>query len=43
MKGIGLLEGEVFGDRKDVKEYYNIDDEVFNRVEQLSAYRTRPQ
>ena len=28
--------------RKDVQEYYNIDDEVFNRVEQLSAIGLGP-
>jgi hypothetical protein len=37
MQGIELIEGDVFGDRKDVQGYYNINDEVFNRVEQLSA------
>ena len=31
MQGIELIDGDVFGDRIDVEEYYNIDDEVFNR------------
>jgi hypothetical protein len=37
MQGIELIEGDVWGHRKDVQEYYSIDDKVFNRIEQLRS------
>ncbi len=37
MQGIEVIEGDVWGHRKDINEYYNIDEKVFNRIEQLKA------
>lgn len=37
MQGIELIEGDVWGHRKDFQEYYDIDDTVFNRIEQLRS------
>lgn len=42
MQGIELIEGDVFGNRKDITEYCNIDDEVFNRIEQLRSIGLDP-
>jgi hypothetical protein len=35
MKGIALLEGDVWGHRKDVNEYYEIKPEIFDRMKEL--------
>jgi hypothetical protein len=35
MKGIALLEGDVWGHRKDVNEYYEIKPEIFDRIKEL--------
>jgi len=35
MQGVELIEGDVWGHRKDINEYYTVDDSVFNRIEQL--------
>ena len=37
IQGVQLLEGDVWGHRKDVDEYYNIDDVVFKRIDRLAA------
>jgi hypothetical protein len=34
MQGIALLEGDVWGHRKDINEYSEIKPEVFNRIEE---------
>ncbi len=34
MKGISLLKGDVWGHRKDINEYSEIEPEVFNRIEE---------
>ena len=35
MQGISLLEGDVWGHRKDINEYYEIKREVFDTIEEL--------
>jgi hypothetical protein len=35
MKGIALLEGDVWGHRKDINEYYEIKPELFDRMKEL--------
>jgi hypothetical protein len=35
MQGVELIEGDVWGHRKDINEYYTVDDSVLNRIEQL--------
>lgn len=35
MQGIELIEGDVWGHRKDINEYYTIDESVFQRIDQL--------
>jgi len=35
MKGIELLEGDVWGHRKDINEYYEIKPELFDRMKEL--------
>jgi hypothetical protein len=35
MQGIELIEGDIWAQRKDFQEYFNIDENVFNRIEQL--------
>ena len=37
MQGIELIEGDVWGHRKDINEYYTIDEHVFRRIDQLRA------
>ncbi len=37
MQGIELIEGDVWGHRKDINEYYTIDENVFQRIDQLRA------
>jgi hypothetical protein len=37
MQGIELIEGDVWGHRKDINEYYTIDENVFRRIDQLRA------
>lgn len=37
MQGIEVIEGDVWGHRKDIHEYYTIDDKVFNRIDQLRS------
>lgn len=34
MQGIELIEGDVWGHRKDINEYYEIPQEVFDRLKQ---------
>jgi hypothetical protein len=35
MQGIELIEGDIWSQRKDFQEYFNIDENVLNRIEQL--------
>jgi hypothetical protein len=35
MQGVELIEGDVWGHRKDINEYYTVDDIVLNRIQQL--------
>jgi len=35
MQGIALLEGDVWGHRKDINEYYEIKPRIFDRIEEL--------
>ncbi len=37
MQGIELIEGDVWGHRKDINEYYTIDESVLQRIDQLRA------
>ncbi len=37
MQGIALLEGDVWGHRKDINEYSEIKQEVFDRIENLRS------
>ncbi len=37
MQGIELIEGDVWGHRKDINEYYTIDEQIFRRISQLRA------
>ncbi len=37
MQGIPLLEGDVWGHRKDINEYSEIKPEVFDRIEELKS------
>ncbi len=40
MQGIELIEGDVWGHRKDISEYYIIDERIFDRISQLRANGT---
>ena len=35
MQGVSLLEGEIWGHRKDINEYYEIKQEAFDTIEEL--------
>lgn len=35
MQGIGLLEGDVWGHRTDIAEYYEIKPKIFDRIDEL--------
>jgi hypothetical protein len=35
MQGIELIEGDIWGRKKDFQEYFNIDENVFSRIKQL--------
>ncbi|TFH40983.1 MAG: DUF1699 family protein [ANME-2 cluster archaeon] len=35
MQGIALLEGDVWGHRKDINEYYEIKPQIYDRIEEL--------
>ncbi len=37
MQGVSLLEGDVWGHRKDINEYYEIKQEVFDNIEELKT------
>ena len=37
MQGISLLEGDVWGHRKDINEYSEIKTEIFDRIEELKS------
>lgn len=37
MQGIALLEGDVWGHRKDINEYYEIKPQIFDRIEELKS------
>jgi hypothetical protein len=40
MQGIGLLEGDVWGHRKDINEYYEIKPKIFDRINELKKEGT---
>lgn len=37
MQGIALLEGDVWGHRKDISEYFEVRPEVFDRIKELKS------
>ncbi len=37
IQGVELVEGDVWGHRKDVDEYYNIDEMIIKRIDRLCA------
>ncbi|VVB71463.1 Uncharacterised protein [uncultured archaeon] len=37
IQGVELIEGDVWGHRKDIDEYYNIDDMIIKRIDRLCA------
>jgi hypothetical protein len=37
IQGVELVEGDVWGHRKDIDEYYNIDEQVMKRIDRLRA------
>lgn len=37
IQGVELVEGDIWGHRKDIDEYYNIDDQVIRRIDRLQA------
>ncbi len=37
MQGVALLEGDVWGHRKDINEYSEIKPEIFDRIQELKA------
>src|SRR5574341_1363255 len=37
MQGVALLEGDVWGHRKDINEYFEIRPEVFDRMQELKS------
>ena len=37
MQNVALLEGDVWGHRKDINEYYEIKSQIFDRIEELRA------
>ncbi|NYT01824.1 MAG: DUF1699 family protein [Methanosarcinales archaeon] len=37
MQGVSIIEGDVWGHRKDISDYYNISDHAYNRMLQLSS------
>lgn len=37
IQGVELIEGDVWGHRKDIDDYYNIDEQVMRRIERLQA------
>ncbi len=39
MQNINLLEGDVWGHRKDINEYYNVSQNVLEKIQELKAKR----
>ena len=37
IQGVELIEGDVWGHRKDIDEYYNIDETIIKRIDRLRA------
>jgi hypothetical protein len=37
IQGVELIEGDVWGHRKDIDEYYNIDEMIIKRIDRLRA------
>ena len=37
IQGVELVEGDVWGHRKDIDEYYNIDEQIMKRIDRLRA------
>jgi hypothetical protein len=42
MQGVELIEGDVWGHRKDINEYYSIDEIVMHRIAKLRASGASP-
>jgi hypothetical protein len=42
MQGVELIEGDVWGHRKDINEYYSIDEIVMHRIAKLRASGANP-
>jgi hypothetical protein len=42
MQGVELIEGDVWGHRKDINEYYSIDEIVMHRIARLRASGANP-
>jgi hypothetical protein len=37
MQGVEIIEGDVWGHRKDIDEYYTVDDRVIDRINNLQS------
>jgi hypothetical protein len=37
MQGVDLIEGDVWGHRKDINEYYKVDEQVTTRIDELRS------
>jgi hypothetical protein len=37
MQGVELIEGDIWGHRSDISDYFNVDDELYERSEQLRS------
>lgn len=37
MQGVDIIEGDVWGHRKDIDEYYTVDDKVLDRIHDLQS------
>ena len=42
MQGVELIEGDVWGHRKDINEYYSIDEIIMHRIAKLRANGANP-
>jgi hypothetical protein len=42
MQGVELIEGDVWGHRKDINEYYSIDEIIMHRIAKLRASGANP-
>jgi hypothetical protein len=37
MQGVEIIKGDVWGHRKDIDEYYTVDDKIFDRISELQS------